>query len=79
MLRLKKIWLLLIGAEEVVNGLPIVRDKKQPSLCYVITPWYESIFFGPYSTLVFRDKKHPHYKELWKNRLKNIKNVKLND
>ena len=72
-----KIWLFLIGAEEVVKGFPVIRDKKQPSLCYVITPWYEEIFFGPYSTLAFRDETHPDRIKFWKKQVEKYKDYKI--
>lgn len=74
-----KIRLSLIGADDFVKGFPVIRDKEQAHLCYVITPFFHFLLFGPYSTTAFYDKSHPGYLKMWKDRIEFWKDYQLKD
>lgn len=74
---IRKIRLFLIGADDFVDCLPVIRDKKRPYLCYVVTPFFHYILFGSYTTIAFYDKSHPSYLKMWKDRIEDWKDYEL--
>lgn len=68
---LKRLYCILKGCDEIVNGYPIIRDKDNPAICYVTDPSLN--LWG------FWDKNHPNYKLRIRSILEKANHIKYED